>query len=164
MTENGIFLNNFQICNCFRSNQMPYTDQIPYFKPQVPTYSDLPPHYKYHDWCAECPKIYRKSVLHLLKYTANLYCTDVVQICGKFWDTQYFQQKTRRYISSNVFNCQNVTKKTCLFALSYQSIFKDCIAISLFSRSPGWNFYFLPRQFFSSVLCRFFFSFRWCHA
>ena len=23
--------------------------------------------------CTECPKIYRKSVLHLLKYTANLY-------------------------------------------------------------------------------------------
>ena len=29
-----------------------------------------------------CPKIYRKSVLHLHKYTANLYYA--VQICGKF--------------------------------------------------------------------------------
>ena len=28
----------------------------------------------------EYPKIYRKSVQHLLKFTANL--------CGKFWDTQ----------------------------------------------------------------------------
>ena len=37
----------------------------------------------------ECPKIYRKSVLYLLKYAANLYYTDAVQICGKFWDTQY---------------------------------------------------------------------------
>ena len=35
----------------------------------------------------ECPKIYRKSVQHLLKYTANLYA-DAVQICVKFWDTQ----------------------------------------------------------------------------
>ena len=41
----------------------------------------------------ECPKIYRKSVLHLLKY--NLCCTlsDAVQICGKFWDTQYILDK-----------------------------------------------------------------------
>ena len=32
----------------------------------------------------ECPKITPKSVLHLLKYTANLYLTDAVQIFGKF--------------------------------------------------------------------------------
>ena len=36
--------------------------------------------------CTECPKIYRKSVLHLPNYTKNLYA---VQICGNFWDTQY---------------------------------------------------------------------------
>ena len=29
----------------------------------------------------ECPKIYRKSVLHLLKYTANPYCG---RICDKY--------------------------------------------------------------------------------
>ena len=32
----------------------------------------------------ECTKSYRKSVLHLLKYTANLYLNK----CSKFWDTQ----------------------------------------------------------------------------
>ena len=32
----------------------------------------------------ECPKNYRKSVLHL-QYTQ----ADAVKICGKFWDTQY---------------------------------------------------------------------------
>ena len=32
----------------------------------------------------ECPKIYRKSVLHLLKYK---FVADAVHICGKFWDT-----------------------------------------------------------------------------
>ena len=31
----------------------------------------------------EFPKIYRESVLHLPKYTANL-SADAVQICGKF--------------------------------------------------------------------------------
>ena len=37
----------------------------------------------------ECPKIYRKSVHHLLKYRILVYSlTDVVQIRGKFWDTQ----------------------------------------------------------------------------
>ena len=35
------------------------------------------------------PKFKHKSVLHLLKYTTNLYCTaDAVQLCGNFWDTQ----------------------------------------------------------------------------
>ena len=29
-------------------------------------------HYRWY-LCTECPKIYRKSVLHLLKYTENLY-------------------------------------------------------------------------------------------
>ena len=38
--------------------------------------------------CTECPKIFRKSVLHLLKYS-NLYLADAVQSCGKYWDTQY---------------------------------------------------------------------------
>ena len=38
---------------------------------------------------AECPKIYRKSVLHLLKYTANLYSNICSTVCGIFWDTQY---------------------------------------------------------------------------
>ena len=43
--------------------------------------------------CTECPKIYRKSVLHLLKYTTNFTKADAVQICGKFWDTQYHFQR-----------------------------------------------------------------------
>ena len=34
----------------------------------------------------KCLKIYRKSVLHLPKYTANVYAG---QICSTFWDTQY---------------------------------------------------------------------------
>ena len=34
----------------------------------------------------ECPKIYRKSVLHLLNFR---FTADEVQICGKLWDTQY---------------------------------------------------------------------------
>ena len=34
--------------------------------------------------CTECPKSYRKSVLHLLNHKF----ADVVQICGNFWDTQ----------------------------------------------------------------------------
>ena len=38
----------------------------------------------------ECPKIYRKSVLHLLKYRFAVYLSIAVQICGKFSDTQYF--------------------------------------------------------------------------
>ena len=36
----------------------------------------------------ECPKSYRKSVLPLLKYTANT-LEDTVYICGNLWDTQY---------------------------------------------------------------------------
>ena len=42
----------------------------------------------------EYPKIYRKSVLHLLKYA--------IQICGKFWDTQYDKQQS---ISKALMNC-----------------------------------------------------------
>ena len=34
---------------------------------------------------------YRKSVLHLLKYRFAVYIIDAVQICGKFWDTQYIK-------------------------------------------------------------------------
>ena len=34
----------------------------------------------------EGPKIYRKSVLQKLSIP------DAVQICGKFWDTQYFRR------------------------------------------------------------------------
>ena len=37
----------------------------------------------------ECPKIYRKYVLHLLKYRFAVYLSRyTVQICGTFWDTQ----------------------------------------------------------------------------
>ena len=43
-----------------------------------------------HQCKSECPKIYRKSVLHLLKYTANLYLS---RCSGKFWDTQYVHVK-----------------------------------------------------------------------
>ena len=53
----------------------------------------VPPYFVSHididGLLTECPKIYRKSVLHLLKYTTNLYNTNAVQICGKFWETQY---------------------------------------------------------------------------
>jgi len=37
----------------------------------------------------ECPKIYRKSVLHMIKYRFAVYLSRSVQICGKFLDTQY---------------------------------------------------------------------------
>ena len=36
-------------------------------------------------------KMHHKSVLHLLKYRFAVYYTDAVQICGKFWDTQYIK-------------------------------------------------------------------------
>ena len=47
----------------------------------------------------ECPKIYRKSVLHLHEYFVNLYFNklnpaDAVQICGKFRDTQYMNNRS----------------------------------------------------------------------
>ena len=37
----------------------------------------------------ECPKIYRKYVLHLLKFIAKLYLSRCSTDCGKFWDTPY---------------------------------------------------------------------------
>ena len=37
----------------------------------------------------ECPKSYRKYVLHLPKYILQYTYADAVLICGKFWDTQY---------------------------------------------------------------------------
>ena len=62
----------------FRFNQMPWRNQCysyhAIFLPSVPTHG------------TECPKSYRKSVLHLLKYTANLYLsrcsTDLRYILG----------------------------------------------------------------------------------
>ena len=36
----------------------------------------------------ECPKIYRKSVLHMLMYTANIYLSRCSTNCGKFLDSQ----------------------------------------------------------------------------
>ena len=37
----------------------------------------------------ECPKSYRKSVLHLLKYRFEVYLVDAAQICGNFWGIEY---------------------------------------------------------------------------
>ena len=39
-------------------------------------------------------KIYRKSVLHLLKYRFAVYLSISVQICGTFWNTQYVYNGT----------------------------------------------------------------------
>ena len=48
------------------------------------------PNLRYHIPYTECPKIYRKSILHLLQFTDNLYLSSyVVQICGKFGNTPY---------------------------------------------------------------------------
>ena len=42
------------------------------------------------DQHTECPKIYRKSELHPCLSITQIYTKeDAVQICGKFWDTQY---------------------------------------------------------------------------
>ena len=37
----------------------------------------------------EFPKIYRKSVLHLKSIDLRYTQADAVQICGKFWYTEY---------------------------------------------------------------------------
>ena len=43
-----------------------------------------------HSQRTECPKSYRKSVLNLLKHMFQVNLSrHAVQICGKFWDTQY---------------------------------------------------------------------------
>ena len=49
----------------------------------------------------KCPKIYRKSVLHMLRYTANLYA-GAVQICKKFWDTQYIRWQQVVHVYSEI--------------------------------------------------------------
>ena len=45
----------------------------------------------------KCPKIYRKSVQHLLKYTAIIYISSCSTISGEFWDTQYLYQIVAQY-------------------------------------------------------------------
>ena len=38
----------------------------------------------------ECSQIYRKNVLHLHTYK---FAADAIQICGRFWSTQYNKDK-----------------------------------------------------------------------
>ena len=45
----------------------------------------------------ECPKIYRKSVLHLLRYRLAVYlslCTTDMRKILKFWDRQYVHRRS----------------------------------------------------------------------
>ena len=60
----------------------------------------------------ECPKIYRKSVLHLLKYTTNIYLSRCSTDLRYIWDTQYIGDigggglagKTRMPLSMLLYN------------------------------------------------------------
>ena len=74
----------------------------------------------------ECPK----PLLHLLKYITNLYCSiDAVQICGKYWDTQYNLSTTCAQICGLVSNedmiipitPRNLTRPPSRPQLSYTS-------------------------------------------
>ena len=53
----------------------------------------------------ECPKIYRISVLHLLRYTANLYFSKISTDLGKFWDIQPIIIGHLRCIEWYTFKC-----------------------------------------------------------
>ena len=46
----------------------------------------------------ECPKIYRKSVLHLLNYGFAVSLCRCIKNFGKFWDTQYIHVLTYHLI------------------------------------------------------------------
>ena len=86
--------------------------------------------------CTECPKMYCKYVLHLLKYIFE------VQIYGKFWDTQYaggnivnFDHKGQGVQVGKMYNVNN--PKRCIFKLFFPffmqgfSFFLFCLFIFL---------------------------------
>ena len=52
-----------------------------------------------HRWSGECPKIYRKSVLNLLRRIWNMR-VDAVQVCSNIWNAQYVQYLEKRYLGN----------------------------------------------------------------
>ena len=78
-------------------------------------------------WCIFSYTLYTTELLSVPKFTANLYCiciiipqiyteADAVQICGKFWYTQYIitcadssrHQEICRFVSRNILRKKNI--------------------------------------------------------
>ena len=80
----------------------------------------------------ECPNFYRKFVLHLFKYTTNIYLSRCVQICGKFWDTHYIKFIQIYLLFKNGFKIKySLFMIKFFFGVAYDSLIRKLLDIKV---------------------------------